>query len=80
MGLRVKRKAPTPIPLTDAKRLTNLSDGDVFLLLETSLMNAQQRLSEYQVAPRDARGAALAWLHNELVGASVATLELRHRL
>lgn len=79
MGLRLRRKkSPSSAPPSPT-RLARMSDEDIYLMLETALMGAQQRLSEYRSSPRDMRGAILAWLQTELMAATAASDEMTHR-
>lgn len=79
MGLRLKRKEPMPTAPPSNERLARMSDDDLYLMLESALMNAQQRCSDYRSTPRDSRGAILAWLQTEVAIAAVAAGELTHR-
>lgn len=78
MGLRLKKTKAALVP-PEPSRLSRMSDEDIYLMLETALMGAQQRLTEYRGSPRDVRGALLAWLQSELMVAVAAATEMTHR-
>ena len=78
MGV-LKRRTPSSAPPSPT-RLRALPDGDLYLLVETSLMNAQQRLADYRQKGPGVRPAMLALLEAEVDTVVLGVQEMQSRL
>lgn len=76
--IRRKKKEAPPTPETP-ESLKRLSDGDLFVVGETSLIQAGYYLTMYRTSGTEERLAALEWLHANLSTAIVACEELQSR-
>lgn len=78
MGI-LKKKVTDPTPVEPTK-LRRMQTDDVYLALETSLMESQYALSQYRkmAVPAD-KDRALAWLHAEIQTSELACRELISR-
>ena len=77
MGIRLKRpKQVGPPPPT---KLRALSDGDLYLYVESGLMHAQQLLSEYRQGDFLTRGALLDRLEEGVRSVALGVEEMQSR-
>ena len=70
MGLLKKKSKERPIP--SATVLSKLSDLDLYMHVERTLMDSAQMLSQFRTATNEDREAMLVWLfdlsHNLMLG------------
>jgi hypothetical protein len=78
MGL-LKRKSDEEEKVVSPTRLQVMSNDDVYLFLETTLMNAQQQLSDYRRAMPEDKLALLKWLESSVSSAEVGVQEMLSR-
>lgn len=78
MGL-LKRKSAEEEKIVSPTRLQGMSNDDVYLFLETTLMNAQQQLSDYRRAMPEDKLALLKWLESSVLSAEVGVQEMLSR-
>lgn len=80
MGLRLKKAEPeiakgAPTP----NKLSGMLSDDLYLFVESVLMDAQQRLSHFRTAPPTDKQALLTWLSHDLSHAAMGVEEMRNR-
>lgn len=80
MGLRLRKKDPTPPEPPTSSVLEAFSPEDLYLLVESSLMNAQQRMTQYRTASREDKRAHLEWLRSDLLHASTGARVLESKI
>lgn len=80
MGLRLKKRAPAPPEPPLSSTLMAFSLEDLYLLVESSLMNAQQRMTQYRTAGREDKLAHLEWLRSDLLHASTGARVLESKI
>lgn len=78
MGL-LKRKTVEEETVVSPTRLQGLANDDVYLFLETTLMDSQQKLSEYRRAMPEDKVALLKWLESSVSSAAIGVQELLSR-
>lgn len=74
----LKRKVTDPVAIEPTK-LKNMPSEDVYLLIESNLMEAQYALSQYRKTDDAVKGAALTWMSVSLETASLGCQELTSR-
>lgn len=77
MGL-LKRKVTEPTSVEPTK-LKGMTSEDVYLLIESNLMEAQYSISEYRKSDPEVKGAILSWMRTSLESASLGCQELISR-
>lgn len=80
MGI-LKKKITDPVPV-EPTRFKKMPDEEVYMVLETSLMEAQYALSQYRKISRDGsitREGTLTWLDAEITTAKTACQEFISR-
>lgn len=77
MGL-LKRKVTEPTAIEPTK-LKGMPSEDVYLLIESNLMEAQYTLTQYRQGDDAVRGAILNWMKVSLDTASLGCQELSSR-
>lgn len=77
MGI-LKRKVTDPTPVEPTK-LKNMATDDVYLIIESNLMEAQYALSEYRKSEPAVKGAILQWIRVSLESSSLGCQELISR-
>jgi hypothetical protein len=75
MGLLKRKRKEIPEPPSPTK-FQRMPAEDVYLLIETSLMTAQQQLSEYRSTPLDMRASLLSWMTTNVATAELGCQEL----
>jgi hypothetical protein len=76
VGFLKKKQHPARVEPT---KLYRMSDDDVYLLSETSLMSAQEYLSKFRTSQGTERLAALAWMESHVQTAELCCQELAGR-
>jgi len=74
-----KNKANNEEPPSPTK-LAKMSNDDIYLILETSLMSAQQQLTVYRSSPASDKAALLNWISSNLETASLGCQEMSSRI
>ena len=74
----LKRKVTDPVAIEPTK-LKNMPSEDVYLLIESNLMEAQYSLTQYRQGDADTKGAILNWLSVSLETADLGCKELSSR-
>lgn len=74
----LKRKVTEPVAVAPTK-LKSMPAEDVYLLIESNLMEAQYTLTQYRQADEDMKGAILNWMSVSLETASLGCQELSSR-
>lgn len=78
MGV-LRRKRPVEAAVPTRTRLEKLSGDDLYLLMESSLMDAQQRLAERRTAQPEARPALLDMLGTAIDSSYMCLQEMEIR-
>lgn len=82
MIVRRKSKAASApqVPAVETpERVKRMTDGDLFLLAETSILSGGHYLSMYRTSTGDEAEAALEWTIANMYTAQVACAELQER-
>ena len=79
MGL-IGRKKTKPEESPSPTRLAKMSNDDIYVLLETSLMSAQQQLTVYRTSPASDKAALLNWIISNLETATLGCQEMSNRI
>lgn len=80
MGLIGRKNKAKPDEAPSPTRLAKMSNDDIYLLLETSLMSAQQQLTVYRTSPATDKAALLAWIVSNLETATLGCQEMSSRI
>lgn len=80
MGLRLKRRKETPPEIPIPEKLAALSTDDVYLMIESALMEAQYRLSQYRTSSLADKIAHLEWMRTSLGAAQIGIEEFSRRI
>ena len=80
MGLLSRKKKETPNEPPTLTKLAKMPTEDIYLLMETSLMEAQQYLSKFRSSDEETRGAILAWVQTKVSTLNVGCQELSNRV
>ena len=72
-------RAPQVPTLDTPEKIRRMTDGDLFLLAETSILNGGHYLTMYRTAVGDESTAALEWAIANMYTAQVACAELQER-
>lgn len=81
MGFRLKKKQTKealPEP-PNSQQLASMSADDLYLFLETLLMESQYRLTQYRSAGKEDRLAHLEWLRSAILSASIGARALESK-
>jgi hypothetical protein len=62
------------------EHIGRLPDSDLFMMLEADIMSAQEMLSRSRTATAKDREAAMVWVSNHLLSATMACNEMTSRL
>lgn len=80
MGLISRKNKANNEEPPSPTRLAKMADEDLYLLLETSLMTAQQQLMVYRTSPASDKAALLNWIGSNLETASLGCQEMSSRI
>lgn len=81
MGFRLKKtKAAAPPEPPTHQQLAALSADDLYILVESSLMDAQYRLTQYRTSSAEDKSAHLQWLRSNVRSADAGLRTLQSKL
>jgi hypothetical protein len=79
MGLIGRKKTPESV-IPSPSKLVGMQRDDLYLLIETSLMEAQMNLARVRSAPEEDKTPLLQWLESDIRTAMLGTLEYESRI
>jgi hypothetical protein len=80
MGLLGRKKSVTPPAPPEETKLAKMPTEDIYLLMETSLMEAQNYLSKFRGSDEETRGALIAWVQSGVAIMDIGCKELSRRI
>lgn len=80
MALISRKNKDKPEEAPSPTKLAKMPNDDIYLLLETSLMSAQQQLTTYRTSPASDKAALLKWIVSNLETAIIGCQEMSNRI